>query len=77
MRGRGCVLALRAMSDQRSQDAIARIEAALQRIETGLAARPSPPAHTSVDAGLVERHERLRNATRAAVAELDVLIGAR
>ncbi len=56
------------MPESELQDAFARIEAALARIET-VAARP-PVA----DVDLAARHDRLRNAASRTLRQLDALI---
>ena len=58
------------MSQAQNHDAIARIEAALSRLE-GLVARPvAAPG----DAGLAARHDALRTAVAHSLARLDTLI---
>ena len=57
------------MADPRTLQSLDRIDAALARIETAIASRK--PAR---DAALAARHERLRRATAAAIAELDSVI---
>lgn len=59
------------MSDQRIEQAVQRIEAALARIGTAAdVLRPAPP---SVSA-LVVRHEELRETVASSLKELDRLI---
>lgn len=65
-----------AMEGDRIGGAVARIEAALARIEK--AARPPRAATSDDDGGLAARHEALRNAVAGSLAELDqVIAGAR
>lgn len=63
------------MTDELLEDAIFRLDAAVTRAETALAARPPEKAADPVDPGLPARHEALRADTAAAVARLDRLIG--
>lgn len=57
------------------EDAILRLDAAVTRAETALAARPAPqPPTPLVDPDLVERHAALRASTAEALAKLDRLI---
>lgn len=64
------------MADDRSTRALARIEAALARIES---ARPAPVAGAgAAEAELIQlqaRHTRLRSAVEAQLGQLDLLIG--
>ena len=60
------------MAEERISSAMARIEAALDRIERAAAERPVDPAHAND--GLVSRHEALREAVGASLVELDALI---
>lgn len=65
------------MTDQRSLAALARIDAALARIDRIPLHRPAP-APPPVDrnhAELVARHDALRAETRKAVEELDGVLG--
>jgi hypothetical protein len=57
------------MQDGSVETALARIEAALSRIET-LAARP-----VNADPALEERHRRLRDAVGQSLRQLDDLLG--
>lgn len=59
------------MTSASASESLARIDAALARIER--AASAPRAAH---DPDLAARHERLRRATAAAIAELDAVIGA-
>ena len=64
------------MTDQRRADALARIDRALQAIETAAREpRPAPPA-TDVDDRLLLAHARLREVVEGAVGRLDALIAA-
>lgn len=61
---------------------IERLEASLARVEAMAAtlAQATPPQSggdgaAGVDAELVRRHERLKDEMRAAITELDMLIG--
>ena len=59
------------MKREQTLQAIARIEAALTRLEAvGRRAAPAP------DADLFSRHEALRGCVGTTLAELDTLIGA-
>jgi hypothetical protein len=57
-----------AMSNDRAAQALARIDAALARIES------APRSKTSGDPALAARYAKLRSAAEAAVGELDTLI---
>ena len=66
------------MADERIPDAMARIEAALGRIERAASERPAATASTTDNANaaeLVARHEALRETVNASLADLDRLIG--
>lgn len=67
--GRGRAASVRRMVSERFLTAVARIEAALDRIETAAQA-------ATVDPELPARHERLRAGTAEALARLDALIAA-
>jgi len=56
------------MSNDRAAQALARIDAALSRIES------APRGNTSGDPALATRYAKLRGAAEAAVSELDTLI---
>ena len=58
------------MASERMAEALARIEAATRRIEVAAAKTPSP-----ADADLQRRYEALHAQTRAALTELEQLIG--
>lgn len=58
------------MKREQTLQAIARIEAALTRLETA-----GPRAIPAPDADLFNRHESLRASVEATLAELDTLIG--
>lgn len=64
------------MTDQRSLAALARIEAALARIDRLPLDRPAPPPvpNQKAQAELVARHDALRAETRRAIAELDTVL---
>ncbi len=63
------------MSSQRIQNAMERIDRALARIETQAAlASHAKPTGGSSNAGLVARHEALREQVSASISELDALI---
>ena len=56
------------MSQERAEQALNRLEAAIARIE-----RAARPVATS-DSGLAERHEQLRSAVARSLRQLDTLI---
>jgi hypothetical protein len=60
------------MSGETRSGLIARMEQALDRIETAL--RHQSNASAPVDDGLVRRHATLRTSTAAALRDLDALI---
>lgn len=60
------------MEGDRTQRAVARIEAALARIEA--AARQPRTAASATDSELAERHARLREAVGRSLGQLDALI---
>ena len=62
------------MSGDRSSRALARIEAALERIEAATRNRAHRAASSDELADLRSRHERLRAAVTDSLAELDQLI---
>ena len=66
------------MKREQTLQAIARIEAALTRLEAaGLHARPAPDADLfNRHEALTNRHETLRQSVGSTLAELDTLIGA-
>ena len=63
------------MAGERTGKAVARVEAAIRRIEQ--AARPSDarPSDGGTDAALEARYRKLRSQAHAALAEIDGLIG--
>ena len=61
------------MSGSAIQDAFARIDAALARIETA-AAKPPRADGDLTDGDLAARHERLRSAASQTLRQLDALI---
>ena len=63
------------MDGERIGRAIARIEAAAQRIGAA-ASRPTPTAAPAGDPELERKYAALRNEAGAALAELDRLLGA-
>lgn len=64
------------MANDRVQSALSRIEAAIDRIEAQPRSAALGPADADLaDMDLVERHERLRTQTAAALARLDRLLG--
>ena len=62
------------MSGDRSSRALARIEAALERIEAATRNRAFGTASSDELADLRSRHERLRSVVTDSLAELDQLI---
>jgi len=62
------------MSGDRSNRALARIEAALERIEAATRNRPYGAAGSDELADLQSRHEHLRSVVTGSLAELDQLI---
>jgi hypothetical protein len=64
------------MTDQRSLAALARIEAALARIDRLPLQGPASPAppNQNAQAELVARHDALRSEARRAIAELDLVL---
>lgn len=62
------------MSGERSSRALARIEAALERIQSATRNRAAVPASSDELADLHLRHERLRAAVTDSLSELDQLI---
>ncbi len=62
------------MSGERSSRALARIEAALERIQAATRNRAAVPASSDELADLQLRHERLRAAVTDSLSELDQLI---
>ncbi len=63
------------MNGDRSEIALARIEAALARLKS-VAQRPQPSGDGSADAELHQKHEQLRAAVTQSLHQLDALIGA-
>ena len=64
-----------AMADERITQALARIDAALDRIETASSNRPAIAAPDKpAMAALVARHENLRESVSGSLTELDALI---
>jgi len=59
------------MEEERIAKALARIEAAARRIESAATRTSTTPS----DPELAQRHEKLREEARAALAEIDNLIG--
>jgi transcriptional regulator of NAD metabolism len=71
---RTLALLSRFMDPQRIQAAIARIEAAAERIAS-TARQPAPdPAIVQADEELARRHRKLREEAASALADLDQLI---
>lgn len=60
--------------EQRAEAAIARIDAALRRIETALAAEPAPAPEAEELKKLRAAHALLRRRVENAIGEIDSLI---
>ncbi len=65
------------MTDRRLILALGRLERALARVETGIAATPQPLSHDESEAlfRLAERHRTLREASESAIDRIDRLLG--
>jgi hypothetical protein len=55
----------------------ARLDAAIKRVNDAIARIEATATGTTPDSDLAERHARLRDATAAAVAEIDGLLSPR
>ncbi len=65
------------MPDQRTSDALARIERALARIETAAERPAAPPPDDRPLRELREVHQALRNKVEGAIAQIDELLSER
>jgi hypothetical protein len=65
------------MQDQRTSDALARIERALSRVETHVSAKPAPAAESAETERLRKAHELLRSRVTDAIGEIDRMLEAR
>ncbi len=62
------------MQDQRTRDALARIDRALGRLDAALSADSPPPREVEELARLREAHALLRNRVQTAIGEIDSLL---
>jgi len=62
------------MQDQRTRDALARIDRALGRLDAALSADSPPPKEIEELARLKEAHALLRNRVETAIGEIDSLL---
>ena len=62
------------MTEDRTTSALARINAAMERIGRAADARASAPPAAAGDPDLERRHEALRKQTAIAIAEMDALL---
>jgi len=60
--------------DQRASAALARIDRALERIETLVAAPPAPPREAAELERLRAAHDLLRRRVEGAIGEIDALL---
>lgn len=64
------------MHDQRTRDALARIDRALTRLDQTLSAGTSPPKEAEELARLKQSHALLRRRVETAIGEIDSLLAA-
>jgi hypothetical protein len=64
------------MQDQRTRDALTRIDRALTRLDHALSAEAPPPKEAEELAQLKQAHTLLRSRVETAIGEIDALLAA-